>query len=203
MAVSKQKRLEIEQRRQQVTVLMLKGYGQTEIGRQLGVSQGTICNDFKKIREGWRASTIRNFDIAITLALLRLDLVMREAWEAWERSKKPAQSAVIMGEGVSQPARKTLRNQNGDPRFLGIIRGCIADFRAMLGLDAPKRTEPGDEEGRPITLSNMLKHIAENPPPPPPASPEPLHYPNVIDIQEMCRQIAEMPDTNVGGGGAG
>src|SRR6185312_3650090 len=138
MAVSKKQRLQIDERRLKVSELILKSHSQAEIARQLGVTQATVSNDIKKIREMWKDSTIRNFELCASMVLQRLDLIQREAWEAWERSKKPAQSAVILGEGVSQPTRKTLRNQNGDPRYFMIILRCEEARRALLALDAPK-----------------------------------------------------------------
>ncbi|HEV7225260.1 MAG TPA: hypothetical protein VGN42_21315 [Pirellulales bacterium] len=197
MAVSKKQRTAIEHRRRQVAELFLKGYSQTAIGNQLDVTQATICNDLKKIHEIWRASTIRDFDLAAAAALLRLDLIECEAWEAWERSKKPAQSAVILGEGVSQPTRKTLRNQNGDPRYLTVVLRCEEARRALLALDPPKRTEPADTEGQPLTLPGLLKEIGKNPPPMP-TSFDP-HPPNVIDVDAICRLIEEMPPEPGGG----
>lgn len=190
MAVSKKQRLVIEQRRQKVSELALKSLSQAEIAAQLGVTQPTVSNDLKQVRELWRDSGIRDFELGVAMALRRLDLVEREAWEAWERSQKPAQSAVIVGEGVSQPARKTLRNQNGDPRYLALVLRCEEARRALLALDAPRRTEPADFEGRPVTIANILEHIEKHPPPRPTSFDE--HPSNVMDVEAVCRQLLEL-----------
>jgi len=190
MAVSTKKRLEIKQRQAQVSDLSLKGYSQTAIAKQLGVTQATVSNDLKALREVWRASKIRDFDLDVSIELERLNLIEREMWEAWERSKKPSQSAVLIGEGVTQPARKTLKNQNGDPRYMMVVLHCHQSRRELLALDPPKRDEPSDSEGRPMTISKLLELVAKNPPPVP-TSFDP-HPPNVIDVDALCRQIEEM-----------
>jgi len=164
MAVSKKMRLEIEQRQAQVSELSLKGYSQTAIAKQLGVTQATVSDDLKAIREVWRASKIRDFDLNVSIELERLNLIEREMWEAWERSKKPSQSAALIGEGVTQPARKTLKNQNGDPRYLTLALHCHQSRRALLALDPPKRAEATQEEGRKLTLYDVLTHSEKHPP---------------------------------------
>ena len=196
MAVSNKKRLEIEHRQVQVSELSLKGYSQTAIAKQLSVTQATVSNDLKAIREEWRASRIRDFDLNVSTELERLSQIEREMWEAWERSKKPSQSAVFIGEGVTQPARKTLKNQNGDPRYLMVALHCHRSRRELLALDPPKRSEATHAEGRRLTLVDVLNEIEKNPPSPP-AFLDP-HPPNVIDVDDLCRQIREMPPVQAG-----
>ena len=67
--------------------------------------------------------------------LQRIDRVEREAWAAWERSQQPVQSAVVTGEDIAKRTRKSVQQKYGDPRFLDIVHKCIAQRRAMLGLD--------------------------------------------------------------------
>jgi hypothetical protein len=129
------KDLAILQRRKQVAELYLQGWSQPAIAHQMEVSQPTICADLKAIRRDWRDSAIRDFDALRDRELQKLDLIEREAWGAWQRSQKPAQSAVVTGEGHEQKARKSMKHQYGDPRFLNLINNCIAQRRAILGLD--------------------------------------------------------------------
>ena len=124
------------QRRQQVTDLYLQGWSQSAIADHLKVAQTTISLDLKTVETQWRASSVRDFDHLRTVEIQKIDLIEREAWAAWQRSQKPAQSAVVNGEGATQKARKTLKNQYGDPRFLEQVNKCISQRRALLGLDA-------------------------------------------------------------------
>jgi hypothetical protein len=129
------KRLALVERRRQVAELALQGWSQGSIAGQLGVSQGTVCSDLKAIREEWRKSAIRDFDEARGMELKKLDYLEREAWAAWQRSQKPQQSASFQGEGPGPQSHKRVANRYGDPRFLEQINKCIAQRRALLGLD--------------------------------------------------------------------
>jgi hypothetical protein len=116
------------------------------IADKLGISQATVSADIKRIRREWRVSTLRDFDTACELELQQLDRVEREAWELFVRSQKPAQSAVISGDGNG--ARKSLKNRDGDLRALEVILKCGAARRALLGLDAPTRIAPVMPDGQ-------------------------------------------------------
>jgi hypothetical protein len=140
------KDLAILQRRKQVAELYLQGWSQPAIAHQMEVSQPTICADLKAIRRDWRDSAIRDFDALRDRELQKLDLIEREAWGAWQRSQKPAQSAVVTGEGHEQKARKSMKHQYGDPRFLNLINNCIAQRRAILGLDVVAAPVPPENE---------------------------------------------------------
>ena len=80
------------------------------------MAQPTICDDLKRIRAEWRESAVRDFDEARQLELMKLERIEREAWSAWDQSKKPAQSAVVTSEGAAQKTRKSMKNQHGDHR---------------------------------------------------------------------------------------
>jgi hypothetical protein len=143
MPVKLSKKLAIIQRRQRVADLYVQGWTQMQICEAVGISQPTVCDDLKRIRQEWRDSAIRNFDEARDRELQKLDRLEREAWDAWERSKKPQQSAVVHEQSGQQTTHKTLHNRVGDPPFLDQISRCIAQRRALLGLDAiPSMTEP-------------------------------------------------------------
>ena len=131
---STQKLAQLERRRQ-IAELALQGLSQTAIAGQLGVTQGTVSRDLAIIREEWRNSTLRDFDEARGVELQRLDLIIREAWAAWQRSQKPQQSASFTGDTPGPQSQKKVANRVGDPRFLEQINKCIAQRRALLGLD--------------------------------------------------------------------
>src|SRR5487761_1711912 len=135
------RRLELVRRRQAVADLYVQGFSQTAIAERSNISQATVSADLKQIRREWRESTIRDFDHAQDRELQKIDRLERESWAAWERSQKPQQSAVLEGENTQQPRRKTMRSQNGDPRYLDLVHKCIAARCGLLGLNAPQRLE--------------------------------------------------------------
>lgn len=141
MPVSRERKLLIAKRRTKVADLYLQGNTQCKIAEQIGIKQSTVCNDLKRIKEAWRDSAVRDFDLSREIELKRIDRVESEAWAAWERSQKPSQTAVTDDNTIQRKTKRTLKNQHGDPRFLDIVQKCIAARRALLGLDAPTRTE--------------------------------------------------------------
>lgn len=163
MPLKRNKKLAVVQRRQRVADLYLQNYSQTSIAEQLGVAQSTISEDLRAIEKEWRGSTIRDFELARRIELHKLARVEREAWAAWERSQKPAQSADIPGDGV-QPSRKRVKNQYGDPRFLDQIHKCSAGRRALQGLDAPTKIAPTTPEGESLyhhPMNHELDQLSE------------------------------------------
>src|SRR5262249_27912486 len=149
------KQLAVERRRQQIAEMRLQGWSQQAIADRLDITQATVSNDLKSIRQQWRERMIADFNDLQAEELQRVERIEREAWAGWERSQKPAESAVIEAD-PKKARRKTVKNQHGDPRFLSIVSSCIQSRRAILGLDAPKKVAPTDVEGRTLTLADLL-----------------------------------------------
>ena len=137
MPTEHNRRFAAAQRRQKVTERYLQGWSQAEIAAELAVAQSTISKDTQYVRRQWEQAAVSNFDQLRARELQKLNHIERQAWDAWERSQKPAQSAVVteQGVGAAQTTRKSLKHQIGDPRFLDLISKCVAQRRALLGLD--------------------------------------------------------------------
>jgi hypothetical protein len=144
MPVNRGHKLGIVQRRQKVADLYIQGWTQMEIAAHLDCGQTTVSHDLIEIRTEWRKSAIRDFDEARALELRKIDRIEREAWAAWERSQKPAQSAHISDETNQRRTRRHVRNQYGDPRFLELVNRCIAARCALLGLANSSLETDGD-----------------------------------------------------------
>lgn len=159
MSKTRTRKLAIAQRRQQVAKLYLQGKGQNEIAQELNLTQATISRDLEQVRTAWRESSIRDFDAQRDLEIARLNQIEKEAWAAWERSQQPAQTAVVSGAAGSQTAKRTLRHQCGNPRFLELALRCNEERRKLLGLDAPLKIAPVTPDGRPLTIEQRRTHI--------------------------------------------
>ena len=88
--------IKIARRRQKVVELYLQSWFQTDIARELGISQTTVCHDLKAIQKQWRESSICNFDALRERELCKIDLLEREAWEAWKRSQEPKEPTKVV-----------------------------------------------------------------------------------------------------------
>src|SRR5712692_5967519 len=78
-----------------------------------------------------------------------------EAMEAWERSKKPQKQMVSKhgpGNDDGRPgsvveSTSTIRENDGDPRYLAEARQILQDIRKIWGLDAPQKIAPTSPDG--------------------------------------------------------
>jgi hypothetical protein len=140
--------LRILSRRCKVSELVLRGVtNQFDICQQLGMDSGqrsTISRDLAAIKEQWRKSAVRDFDEAKGRELDKLDLVEKEAWLAWERSKEEGSRKRTTGDGEETTKEK----RDGNPSFLEAVLKCIAKRCAILGLDSPLKVAPTTPDGQ-------------------------------------------------------
>ena len=110
-----------------------------EVMRRLGkeaYSVGTVCKDVKVLIAQWREQRLNDTEEKITTELARLDQVIREAWEMWEKSKQDynrksqSQTGVPVEGEKGQPLTiKSIQAMMwdaeqrgcGDPRYLDVI----------------------------------------------------------------------------------
>lgn len=159
MGRTKREDVQIEQRRQSVASLFLRGWTQSAIAHELKVSQPTISGDLKAIRREWRDSRIRDFDEAVVVELKKLEVVEREAWAAWERSRQPLETSRIVQGETGKHLEKTVQQQVGNPRFLDQVQKSIAGRRSLLGLDAPVRVAPTSPDGSESYHAHVMQEL--------------------------------------------
>lgn len=155
----KQKAAELRRRRATVSDLYIQGYPQIKIAEQLGISQTTVCHDLKRVQKQWVESGIRNFDVLRERELKKIERVEHEAWLAWQRSQKAAQSATMTTTGSEQKTQKKVEDQVGDPRFLEQVLKCGAARRALLGLDQPTKIAPTSPDGEEAYHSHVMSEL--------------------------------------------
>lgn len=130
--------------KEEVRRLLARRMTQAEIGEQLGVSQQAISAWKRKIEaDAQAAAADRAAEIATTLETLTE--LEREAWAAWERSKQPGVTEVSESghspKGSTSKGRTTTEHQVGDASYLSQVQQALQQRRALLGLDAPIRTD--------------------------------------------------------------
>lgn len=134
----------------------LKGEPIHKICFLLGCSDRTIRRDLDAIREEWRAARVGFTERAIVEQLEKIDLLEREAWDAWLRSCKPIKTTEITEDKKGYTTTKITRRESaGDAGFLAIVDEQIKSRRKLLGLDAPVKTES--------SVSATLTHTYEQP----------------------------------------
>lgn len=130
-----------QERRQKIASLYLQGKYQSEIAREVGVTQQQVSYDLKALRAAWLQSSLRDFDAAKSEELRRVDEIERQYWRGWERSQQPRAVTVteqMQGAKASRKASVRREDQTGDPRFLDGVLKCIERRCSILGLDAAR-----------------------------------------------------------------
>ena len=93
MAATKRTQTQLKLDRVELTALLLKGWGDQEIAQRQRVSREQISYDVKVVHKRWRQSQLVNFNEARQREIARIDLIEREACEAWEHSKRPRKAS--------------------------------------------------------------------------------------------------------------
>ena len=148
-----------------VAELYKKGYSyskiRTEVMTRLGLatySKRTVFGDVHTLLKEWKEERLKDIDELMTLELKRIDDIIVELWEQWERSKNEytkktqKQTGIPTGEGdgldgggnvatLKVERSKTTEEQLGDPRYIAEIRQQLVERRKLLGLYAPEKKE--------------------------------------------------------------
>lgn len=110
----------------------------------------TVHRDVERLLEEWSTARINDTDQRVTAELARLDLVIKEAWEMWERSKenytkteqreKGAPILDVNNNKLTVRSIESMKKETevrgvGDPRFLDVILRAMQQRIKLLGLD--------------------------------------------------------------------
>ncbi|GAB3164800.1 helix-turn-helix domain-containing protein [Telluribacter humicola] len=93
---------ELEVRLNQVSALYLKGMPQYKIAEKVGVSPSQVSRDLDMLRDRWRQVNMDNMNDIILEQLNKLDVMEKELWEAWDRSKLDYKETRIKGKGKAK-----------------------------------------------------------------------------------------------------
>lgn len=161
-----------EARREIVGELYRKGYSirqiRKEVMRRLDLptcSTRTVHNDVHALLKEWREARIEDIDAAIQLELSRIDNILQELWEQWEKSKENFTQTEEKRKGAPRRNRREgsteIATTNvertekqivsiGDVSIIAEIRKQLAERRKLLGLYAPEKRELTGANGQPL-----------------------------------------------------
>lgn len=124
----------------------------------------TVYDDVQAILAEWRQMRNLNIEELQQLELQRIDATIKEAWEAWEKSKtdydkkrsrqygRPAGDGGGDGEGGIETVGVEQSREEmvmcGDVRYLDIIHKVSMERRKILGLYAPEKREITGKDGK-------------------------------------------------------
>lgn len=138
--------------------LWQKGYSIREICNQVKqrmeletLSTRTVWKDIQELLKEYQDMRLEATEDKVTQELARLDAVIREAWEMWEKSKQDFDKTKRKQKGLPQRDEKGKETGEmttvyaeqqrehirvtGDPRYLDIILKAQEQRRRLLGLD--------------------------------------------------------------------
>lgn len=163
--------------RERIAEMRLKSIPVSQIARKLRISDSTVNRELAILAKQWKAQAEATIDIHRQRELARLELIEREAFAEWERSKKNYSKEVTerlkvtdkdSGE-ITETDPKVIKRETGgrlgDPRLLQVALAAQEARRKMLGMDAPTKVAPTDPTGtKPYEKmgdDEILKRIAE------------------------------------------
>lgn len=165
-----------------LSTLYKRGYSYREMRSEVmarlnlqSYSLETLKKDIDSLLEEWRETRIEDLDLALQLELERIDNLVKEAWEAWERSKesykkvKGTQEGIPgtpdgEGDGQASEIITTKMKQTsedvvsyGDPRYLEVINRLLMERRKLLGLYSPEKMDLSGD----MSFYAMLMHTGK------------------------------------------
>lgn len=155
-----------------ISGLYKRGYSfreiRSEVMKRLDLetySLETVHKDISRLLEEWREQRIDKVEQVVQLELQRNDDIIKEAWQAWDKSKTDYERKSAKQQGL--PTRtednseggisttkieqsKELVIRYGDPRYLDLILKVQERNAKLLGYDSPIKvdvynTPPKDE----------------------------------------------------------
>jgi hypothetical protein len=126
--------------------LRVQGWSQPQIAADLGITQAAVCKLLKRIETRHLRELAETVGRQRARQALRLEHLYAEVMRAWDASKADStrrrQRQTQRGDGPGATvAELVVENQHGDPRYVDEARKLLADYRKLLGLDAPQRVD--------------------------------------------------------------
>lgn len=150
-------KVDIQQRLQIIAPLYRKGWTEREITEEVRkrldmpkYAYSTAHTDIQRLLKEWQEERLTDTDAKITSEVARLKLVIREAWEAWEKSKEDYHEKTKSQQGLPKVDEQGVqigidtikammydaeKRGLGDPRYLDIILKAETQICKLLGLD--------------------------------------------------------------------
>lgn len=138
-----------------VARLMVRNMSPEEISDQLGLTVGQVEYTIRKIKDEWRRTRTDIYQSMVDQQLATLDAVQREAWVAWEKSRRDKvvrkRRRGTTGEDEVSLMETTREEQAGNPAYLKLISECVDKKLHIVGGYAPKQVD--------MTITNTAEMI--------------------------------------------
>lgn len=162
----------LERRRQAWDLRVREHLTEEQIAARLDVAQSTISRDLAATTQTLAAGLKAEAEARRALQVAQLEAIGADALAEYQRSKQDAEVYIESDGPNGSTTRTERRGRLGDAALLSVALKALADVRALLGLDAPKRAEVTGRDGQPIevttlTFEQAVRLLREQGPPPP------------------------------------
>lgn len=151
-----------------IAKMYVRGRTQMDMATELGVSQGQISSDLKRVLKKWEEERIHDIDRYKNEQLVRINTIEEEMWTAWEKSKITKKIVVTkqksgeMKDDIDPHTGKKIKVQadqywragtteeepvSGDMQYMNGIMWCVQERAKIIGLYAPKKVAQTDPTG--------------------------------------------------------
>lgn len=142
---------ELEERRAKVVELKVGGYSFREIGKQLGINEGTACRDYRAVIDRTKADADETVEEERRTSLARLGKAIRVLMPLVEAGSEDAiRRRIDAGEDIKLIVAQTGLALDAMDRLDKLERRRAA----LLGLDAPTRSELTGKDGAPVPVDH-------------------------------------------------
>lgn len=118
--------------------MIKRGMTQAEIAEEIGVHRTQVTYDLRIIFGELAEHRHKITEEIVAARELQYSELLKEAWNAWDRSKEPAVTEVDESTdtkgGHKDKTQRTTKYQVGDPKFLQIIAQCYDKLNQIQGL---------------------------------------------------------------------
>ena len=136
---------------------------QSRIAEELGISQRTVSEMLARVHRRVLAELNKKVELQKVVLTQQLFQLIDEAYQAWERSKKPKRKASkVSGRGgkADSPDMRLeeATDRDGDPTFLATIMQAQDRIARLWGLD----TQQLDTSNQGATVSEIVLRLKAN-----------------------------------------
>ena len=177
------KLLKIAERRAAVAQKYKEGLTMERIAQALNCDPGTVCRDIHKLIADLGRTAGLDINARIALELDKINLLEAEAWESLKVSQQPKfvssasetvtpvkdNTGAVRLDGAGQPmvaverrsSATEIKRPEGDPRWAGIIIGCITRRMKLFGLEGGRGDEEDAKKSQAKTFTDFVaEHLA-------------------------------------------
>jgi len=155
-------------RRIKVAKYFAQGLTQLEIGEKVKVDRSVVSRDLKALEKEWIEAAVDEIAQYKAKEIIKINNMEREAYEAWEKSKREKETKSKKQSGTTEGGRTEVaiktESNFGDTKYFQVVQWCIDKRCKLLGLDSPKRLEHTGKNGEPIqhehkSVSDLIEHF--------------------------------------------